>query len=74
MVALQAEPDCAFMTFAARQVTAVETDESDCSSLWDAEVSKDLRLILERQGHDHFDRAPLEEIVEENGKLRIKAV
>ena len=38
----------------------------------DAEVSKNLRLILERKGMTILTDTKLQEIIEEDGKLRIK--
>ena len=60
----------AFMTFGSK-VTVVEMMNRIVPAM-DAEVSKNLRLILDRKGMTILTEIKLEEIVEENGKLCIK--
>ena len=60
----------AFMTFGSK-VTVIEMMDRIVPAM-DAEVSKNLRLILERKGMTILTETKLEEIVEENAKLRIK--
>ena len=60
----------AFMTFGSK-VTVIEMMDRIVPAM-DAEVSKNLRLILERKGMTILTETKLEEIIEENGKLRIK--
>lgn len=60
----------AFMTFGAK-VTVIEMMDRIVPAM-DTEVSKNLRLILERKGMTILTQTKLEEIIEENGKLRIK--
>ena len=60
----------AFMTFGSK-VTVVEMMNRIVPAM-DAEVSKNLRLILERKGMTILTETKLEEIIEENGKLCIK--
>ena len=60
----------AFMTFGSK-VTVVEMMNRIVPAM-DSEVSKNLRLILERKGMTILTETKLEEIVEENGKLHIK--
>ena len=62
----------AFMTFGSKvTVTVIEMMDRIVPAM-DAEVSKNLRLILERKGMTILTETKLEEIIEENGKLRIK--
>ena len=58
------------MTFGSK-VTVIEMMDRIVPAM-DAEVSKNLRLILERKGMTILTETKLEEIIEENGKLRIK--
>ena len=60
----------AFMTFGSK-VTVIEMMNRIVPAM-DTEVSKNLRLILERKGMTILTETKLEEIVEENGKLCIK--
>ena len=60
----------AFMTFGSK-VTVIEMMDRIVPAM-DAEVSKNLRLILERKGMTILTGAKLQEIIEENGQLRIK--
>ena len=60
----------AFMTFGSK-VTVIEMMDRIVPAM-DAEVSKNLRLILERKGMIILTETKLEEIIEENGKLCIK--
>lgn len=60
----------AFMTFGSK-VTVIEMMDRIVPAM-DAEVSKNLRLILERKGMTILTGTKLQEIIEENGQLRIK--
>ena len=60
----------AFMTFGSK-VTVIEMMDRIVPAM-DAEVSKNLRLILERKGMTILTDTKLQEIIEEDGKLRIK--
>ena len=60
----------AFMTFGSK-VTVIEMMDRIVPAM-DAEVSKNLRLILERKGMTIMTDTKLQEIIEEDGKLRIK--
>ena len=60
----------AFMTFGSK-VTVIEMMDRIVPAM-DAEVSKNLRLILERKGMTILTGTKLQEIIEEDGKLRIK--
>ncbi|HEV8776407.1 TPA: dihydrolipoyl dehydrogenase [Streptococcus pneumoniae] len=60
----------AFMTFGSK-VTVIEMMDR-IVPVMDAEVSKNLRLILERKGMTILTGTKLQEIIEENGQLRIK--
>lgn len=60
----------AFMTFGSK-VTVIEMMDCIVPAM-DAEVSKNLRLILERKGMTILTGTKLQEIIEENGQLRIK--
>lgn len=60
----------AFMTFGSK-VTVIEMMDRIVPAM-DVEVSKNLRLILERKGMTILTGTKLQEIIEENGQLRIK--
>ena len=60
----------AFMTFGSK-VTVIEMMDRIVPAM-DSEVSKNLRLILERKGMTILTGTKLQEIIEENGQLRIK--
>ncbi|MBG9367422.1 MULTISPECIES: dihydrolipoyl dehydrogenase [unclassified Streptococcus] len=60
----------AFMTYGSK-ITVIEMTDRIVPAM-DKEVSKNLRLILERKGMTIHTETKLEEIIEENGKLRIK--
>ena len=60
----------AFMTYGSK-VTVIEMTDRIVPAM-DKEISKSLRLILERKGMTIHTETKLEEIIEENGKLRIK--
>lgn len=60
----------AFMTFGSK-VTVIEMMDRIVPAM-DAEVSKNLRLILERKGMTILTGTKLQEIIEEKGQLRIK--
>jgi len=60
----------AFMTFGSK-VTVIEMMDRIVPAM-DAEVSKNLRLILERKGMTILTGTKLQKIIEEDGKLRIK--